>query len=69
MVVLEFVKNSEDSYVPYHHLRFYEDLDEVLYMEILDDSCGITRDAIKVALCLVAALNNEWYLIAKNGKA
>ena len=68
IAVIELVKNSYDAYPRNVHLRFCENPKDGLYLEILNDGCGMARDTIEGIWCLVAPTHRQKNPVAKNGQ-
>lgn len=54
VAVIELVKNSYDAFATRVDVRFVEDVDLGLYLEIEDDGHGMSRDTIEEVWCVVA---------------
>ena len=67
VAVIELVKNSYDAFAQNVWLRFRDESDQGLYLEIEDDGNGMSRDFIEDVWCLVASPFKELNPIVKRG--
>ena len=67
VAVIELVKNSYDAFAQNVRLRFRDDPSQGMFLEVVDDGNGMTREIIENVWCLVATPYKELNPVVKSG--
>lgn len=68
VAVIELVKNSYDAFAQNVQVAFKQASDGTLYLEIMDDGVGMTRDDVENSWCTVATPHKATHPFVKKGK-